>query len=329
MIGVMFCLNWRFTLIALSIVAGAVRRRLCLHAADQDGVARRAQEGRRAAVRRRGGADVDSRRAGVRARGLRGTPVRVGEPGRTSRPGCRRAASRPSCRRSSRSSSRSARAWCSATARRLALRRRSSAPACSIVFLLYLGKMYKPMRDLSKMTDTVAEGVGRLRAHSGSARRSRAASAICRTRGRRRRSRARSSSTASASATTARAPVLSGRQLPDRAGPGRGDRRPVRRRQDDDREPDPALLRSAVRSGRASTAPTSAQFTLKSLRDQISFVLQDTLLFRAHDLGEHRLRPARRRRPRTPCAPPRLANAHEFIVDMPAGLRRRWSASAA
>src|SRR6185295_1128276 len=28
-----------------------------------------------------------------------------------------------------------------------------------IVFLLYLGKMYKPMRDLSKMTDTVSKAV--------------------------------------------------------------------------------------------------------------------------------------------------------------------------
>src|SRR5678809_1318544 len=28
-----------------------------------------------------------------------------------------------------------------------------------IVFLLYLGKMYKPMRDLSKMTDTVSKAL--------------------------------------------------------------------------------------------------------------------------------------------------------------------------
>jgi subfamily B ATP-binding cassette protein MsbA len=26
-----------------------------------------------------------------------------------------------------------------------------------LVFLLYLGKMYKPMRDLSKMTDTISK----------------------------------------------------------------------------------------------------------------------------------------------------------------------------
>ena len=29
-------------------------------------------------------------------------------------------------------------------------------PGALVVFLLYLGKMYKPMRDLSKMTDTVS-----------------------------------------------------------------------------------------------------------------------------------------------------------------------------
>jgi subfamily B ATP-binding cassette protein MsbA len=40
---------------------------------------------------------------------------------------------------------------------RLALAGKLS-PGVLIVFLLYLGKMYKPMRDLSKMTDTVSEG---------------------------------------------------------------------------------------------------------------------------------------------------------------------------
>ena len=41
---------------------------------------------------------------------------------------------------------------------RLALAGRLS-PGVLIVFLLYLGKMYKPMRDLSKMTDTVSKAV--------------------------------------------------------------------------------------------------------------------------------------------------------------------------
>src|SRR5438477_3844464 len=41
---------------------------------------------------------------------------------------------------------------------RLALAGQLSAGVL-IVFLLYLGKMYKPMRDLSKMTDTVSKAV--------------------------------------------------------------------------------------------------------------------------------------------------------------------------
>ncbi len=52
MIGVMFYLNWRFTLIALSVIARALSGGLSLHAAHQEGVARGAEEGGRAAVRR-------------------------------------------------------------------------------------------------------------------------------------------------------------------------------------------------------------------------------------------------------------------------------------
>ena len=39
-------------------------------------------------------------------------------------------------------------------------------PGSLLVFLLYLGKMYKPMRDLSKMTDTLSKAaVGYERIH--------------------------------------------------------------------------------------------------------------------------------------------------------------------
>ena len=48
---------------------------------------------------------------------------------------------------------------------RLAARGRADAGVL-VVFLLYLGKMYKPMRDLSKMTDTVSKAaVGFERIH--------------------------------------------------------------------------------------------------------------------------------------------------------------------
>ena len=72
-----------------------------------------------------------------------------------------------------------------------------------IVFLLYLGKTYKPMRDLSKMTNTVSKAVDQLRADPGTAGVRKPRRATCRTRGRRRSSAARSNSTTSASATTA------------------------------------------------------------------------------------------------------------------------------
>ena len=39
-----------------------------------------------------------------------------------------------------------------------------------IVFIVYLGKMYKPMQDLSKMTDAYSKASRGLRAHSGSSR---------------------------------------------------------------------------------------------------------------------------------------------------------------
>ena len=35
--------------------------------------------------------------------------------------------------------------------------RRAHLPGELLVFLLYLGKMYKPMRELSKMTDTISK----------------------------------------------------------------------------------------------------------------------------------------------------------------------------
>jgi len=59
-------------------------------------------------------------------------------------------------------------------------------------------------------------------------------------------------------------------------------------------------------------------FTMKSLRDQISFVLQDTLLFRAPVWQNVAYgRPEARRADIVRAA--KLANADEFIKDMPGG----------
>jgi len=71
-----------------------------------------------------------------------------------------------------------------------------------IVFLLYLGKMYKPMRDLSKMTDTVSKAtVGYERIQGGW--KSKAKSAICRGQKRLPNSKAKLNSNTSALAMTA------------------------------------------------------------------------------------------------------------------------------
>ena len=59
-------------------------------------------------------------------------------------------------RRSSTSSSPSAPAWCSGSASGSCSTDRLTAGAL-LVFVLYLGKMYKPMKDLSKMADTLSK----------------------------------------------------------------------------------------------------------------------------------------------------------------------------
>ena len=69
-------------------------------------------------------------------------------------------------------------------------------------------------------------------------------------------------------------------------------------------------------------------FTMKSLRDQISFVLQDTLLFRAPAWQNVAYgRPEARRADIVRAA--KLANADEFIKDTHRTGTTRWSASVA
>jgi subfamily B ATP-binding cassette protein MsbA len=59
-------------------------------------------------------------------------------------------------------------------------------------------------------------------------------------------------------------------------------------------------------------------YTLKSLRDQISFVLQDTVLFRA-SIWENIAYGKPDAQPEDTIRAARLANAHEFIVGLPRG----------
>ena len=71
-----------------------------------------------------------------------------------------------------------------------------------LVFVLYLGKMYKPMKDLSKMTRHAVEGGRQLRAHRRDPGDREPGARSARARGRHRRSRAASSSPTCASATS-------------------------------------------------------------------------------------------------------------------------------
>ena len=185
-----------------------------------------------------------------------------------------------------------------------------------IVFLLYLGKMYKPLRDLSKMANTVSKaavGYERIR---------------------------------ELLAIESRVQDLPGaRSAPPFMGDIELDRVSFKYDggglvlKDVSLHVAPGQIAAIVGpSGTGKTTiasliprfydPLSGQvkidgvdireFTLKSLRDRVSFVLQDTMLFRAtiwENIAYGR-----------PDAPPeetvraaKLANAHDFIMNMPLG----------
>ncbi len=185
-----------------------------------------------------------------------------------------------------------------------------------VVFLLYLGKMYKPMRDLSKATDTVSKaGVGFERIRE-----------VLDTEGGVRNQR-----------HALKAPAFKGAIAFDHVSFSYG--------------PDHVILDDvsfSIAPGQvaAFVGPTGGgkttiinliarfydpvsgsvridgtdirKFKIKSLREQISFVLQDTLLFHAPIWQNIAYgRPDAKRDEIVRAAG--LANAHEFIKDMPEG----------
>jgi subfamily B ATP-binding cassette protein MsbA len=185
-----------------------------------------------------------------------------------------------------------------------------------VVFLIYLQKMYKPMRDLSKMTDTVSKaGVGFERIRE-----------VLETEGGVRDLR-----------HARKAPRFKGAIAFDHVSFGYS--------------PDQLILKDvsfAIEPGQvaAFVGPTGGgkttvinllarfydpvsgtvtidgtdirRFTIRSLREQISFVLQDTLLFHAPIWQNIAYgRPEANRAEIVRAA--ELANAHEFIKDMPDG----------
>jgi ATP-binding cassette subfamily B protein len=198
---------------------------------------------------------------------------------------------------------------------RLALTGQLSA-GLLIVFLLYLGKMYKPMRDLSKMTDTVSKAV------VGYERIQEVLEIESRVRDSRR---------------ARRAPRFKGRIEFDRVSFTYDGQVPVLK--DVSFRIEPGRVSAIVGpSGVGKTTiisliprfydPTSGVvkidgtdircYTLKSLRDQISFVLQETLLFRA-TIWEN-IAYGKPDAPHSQIArAAEFANAREFIEKMPEG----------
>ena len=185
-----------------------------------------------------------------------------------------------------------------------------------VVFLLYLGKMYKPMRDLSKMSDTVSKaGVGFERIREvleteGGVRdlpHARRAAAF----------RGRIEFKDVSFGYSPDQPILKDvsfaiepGQIAAFVGPTGGGKT--------------TIINLIARfydpvSGTVTIDGTDIKgFTLRSLRDQISFVLQDTLLFHAPIWQNIAYgRPEANHAEIVRAA--ELANAHEFIKDMPDG----------
>ena len=185
-----------------------------------------------------------------------------------------------------------------------------------VVFLLYLGKMYKPMRDLSKMTDTVSKaGVAFERIRE-----------VLETEaGVRDLPHAR------------RAPTFKGAIAFDHVSFAYTPDQPILTDVSFAIEPGQvAAFVGPTGGGKTTIINLVARFydpisgtvtidgtdirrvTMRSLRDQISFVLQDTLLFRT-SIWENIAygRPEANRAEIVRAA--ELANAHEFITEMPEG----------
>src|ERR1700720_799296 len=195
---------------------------------------------------------------------------------------------------------------------RLALSGQLSA-GMLIVFLLYLGNMYKPMRELSKMADTVSKAsVGYERIEEV----------------------LKIESVVRDLPTARREPRLKGKIEFDHVSFSYDEEAPVLK--DLSFKIEPGQVAALVGpSGTGKTTiisliprfydPRSGQvridgqdvrkFTMKSLRDQISFVLQDTLLFRA-SIWEN----IAYGKPGASCGEimraAEVANAHEFIEKM-------------
>lgn len=185
-----------------------------------------------------------------------------------------------------------------------------------VLFLFYLGKMYKPIRDLSKMTDTVSKaGVGLERI----------------------REIMDTESAVRDMPHARRAPAFKGAIEFKNVSFAYSPDQPILKDVSFKIEPGRvAAFVGPTGSGKTSIINLVARFydpvsgtvnidgrdirslTIKSIRDQISFVLQDTLLFRVpiwQNIAYGRPEATRTEIIRAA----ELANAHEFIEKMPEG----------
>ncbi len=185
-----------------------------------------------------------------------------------------------------------------------------------VVFFLYLGKMYKPMRDLSKMTDTISKaaiGFERVRevleTESGM-RDQPGARRAGRFKGKVEFDKVSFGYKPDQLILKDMSFVIEPGQVAAFVGPTGGGKT--------------TIISLIARfydplSGEVRIDGTDIRnYTMKSLRQQISFVLQETLLFRA-PIWENIAygRPEANRAEIISAA--RLANAHEFIDEMPEG----------
>ncbi len=185
-----------------------------------------------------------------------------------------------------------------------------------VVFLLYLGKMYKPMRDLSKMTDTVSKaavGFERIRevleAESGM-RDLPGARRAARFKGKIEFDKVSFGYNPDQLILKDVSFEIEPGQVAAFVGPTGGGKS--------------TIISLAARfydplSGEVKIDGTNIRnYTMKSLRQQISFVLQETLLFHAPVWQNIAYgRPEANRAEIIRAA--KLANAHEFIDEMPEG----------
>ena len=189
-------------------------------------------------------------------------------------------------------------------------------PGALVVFVLYLGKMYKPMRDLSKLTDTVAkalvgaERIEEIAAIESQVRDLPGARQAPRFRGEITLDHVRFGFDETQSVLTDVCCAIGAGQFVALVGPSGGGKSTVLSLIARFYDPRDGVVRIDGVDVRS--------YTLKSLRRQVSFVLQDTILFRApiwQNIAYGKPEASHEEIVRAA----RLANAHDFILHTPHG----------